>query len=63
MSCTGINNVCQKDSFIILALELSILKSLKLQKTIYSKCMLSETKLFPDLVIAVWESLYIIPQL
>lgn len=63
MSCAGMNNACQKDGFTKLALELSILKGLKMQKTIYSKCMLSETKLFPDMIIAVWESLYSITQL
>ena len=63
MSCAGMNNACQKDSFIILVLELSILKGLKMQETIYSKCTLSETKPFPDMMIAVQESLYIITQL
>lgn len=63
MSCARINNASQKDGFVILLLELSILKSLKMQKTNYSKCMLRETKPFPDMMITVWESLYIITQL
>lgn len=61
MSCAGLNNGCQKD-FIMLALELSVLKGLKMQKTLYSKCM-SETKSFPGIMIAVWEPLCITTEL
>lgn len=51
MSCAGINNGCQKDGFIMLALELRVLKDLKMQETTYSKCMMSETKAFPGIMV------------
>lgn len=63
MSCLGISNGCQKNGFIMLALEFSVLKGLKMQKTMYSKCMMNETKPFPGIMIAVWEPLYIITEL
>lgn len=41
MGYARINNGCQKHGFIMLALELSVLKSFKMQKTMYSKCLMS----------------------
>lgn len=63
MSCAGTGNGCQKDGFIVVALEFSVLEGLKMQKTMYSKCMMSGTKPFPGIMIAVWEPLYIITEL
>lgn len=63
MSCAGISNGCQKDGFIMVALEFSVLEGLKMQKTMYSKCMVIETKPFPGIMIVVWEPLFIIIEL